>query len=53
MVRALTANKKAHEIHRDYHEQALRSFLEDRFVIDREAAVPGGPRRLFALRPIV
>jgi SAM-dependent methyltransferase len=53
MVRGLTVNKRPHEIHRDYNEAALRSYLGDRFVIDREEALPGGERRLFALRPIV
>ncbi len=53
MVRALTVNKKPHEIHRDYNETDLRSHLEERFVIEREEELPGGTRRLFALRPII
>jgi SAM-dependent methyltransferase len=53
MVLGLTANKRPHEIHRDYNEAALRSYLGSRFVIEREEALPGGERRLFALRPIV
>ncbi|MEN8237962.1 MAG: class I SAM-dependent methyltransferase [Actinomycetota bacterium] len=53
MVLALTANKKPHEIHRDYTEDSLREYLEDRFVIEREQAVPAGERRLFSLVPIV
>jgi hypothetical protein len=52
MVRALTLNKKPHEIHRDYNEADLRSYLEEHFVIEREDELPGGTRRLFALRPI-
>lgn len=51
MVRALTVNKRPHEIHRDYDETALRSYLAERFVIEREDELPGGTRRLFALRP--
>jgi hypothetical protein len=53
MVLALTANKKPHEIHRDYNEAALRSYLAERFTIDHEEAVPAGGRRLFYLVPIV
>lgn len=53
MVLSLTANRKPHEIHRDYDEAALRSYLANRFVIEAETALPGGDRRLFALRPIV
>jgi hypothetical protein len=52
MVRALTLNKMPHEIHRDYNESDLRSYLEEHFVIEREDELPGGTRRLFALRPI-
>ena len=52
MVRALTINKKAHEVHRDYNETDLRSYLNERFVIESEDELPGGTRRLFALRPI-
>ncbi|MFV9672033.1 MAG: class I SAM-dependent methyltransferase [Acidimicrobiia bacterium] len=52
MVRALTVNKKPHEIHRDYNESDLRLYLEERFVIEREHELPGRTRRLFALRPI-
>jgi hypothetical protein len=52
MVLGLTANRKSHEIHRDYTEDALRSYMAERFVIDREEALPGGTRRLFALSPI-
>ncbi len=51
MVDALTANKRPHEIHADYTEDALRAYLADRFVIEREEPVPGGNRTLFALRP--
>jgi hypothetical protein len=53
MVVALTANKKPHEIHRDYTEASLREYLKDRFVIENEQAVPAGGRRLFSLVPIV
>lgn len=53
MVLGLTANKKSHEIHRDYTEGALRSYLSERFAIEREEELPGGTRRLFELRPIV
>jgi len=53
MVVALTANKKPHEIHRDYTEASLRRYLADRFVIKHEQAVPAGGRRLFSLVPIV
>jgi hypothetical protein len=52
MVRALTLNRKPHEIHRDYNETDLRAYLDERFVIEREDELPGGTRRLFALRPI-
>ncbi len=51
MVRGLTANKRPHEIHRDYDEASLRRYLAERFVIDAEQPVPSGNRRLFALRP--
>jgi hypothetical protein len=53
MVVALTANKKPHEIHRDYTEDSLREYLKGRFVIESEQAVPAGGRRLFSLVPIV
>jgi hypothetical protein len=53
MVLGLTANRKPHEIHRDYTEEALRSYLGERFIIDREEELPGGTRRLFALKPRV
>ena len=53
MVVALTANKKPHEIHRDYTEDSLREYLADHFVIEQEQAVPAGGRRLFFLVPIV
>ena len=53
MVVGLTANKKPHEIHRDYTEASLREYLQDRFVIESEQAVPAGGRRLFFLVPIV
>jgi len=52
MVRALTLNKKPHEIHTDYNETDLRSYLVERFVIESEEELPGRTRRLFALRPI-
>jgi hypothetical protein len=52
MVLGLTANRKSHEIHQDYTEEDLRSYLGERFVIDQEAELPGGTRRLFALRHI-
>jgi hypothetical protein len=52
MVRALTLNKRPHEIHRDYNGADLRSYLKEHFVIEREDELPGGTRRLFALRPI-
>ncbi len=53
MVRGLTANKKPHEIHSDYTEDALRGYFSERFTIEREEELPGGTRRLFELRPIV
>jgi hypothetical protein len=53
MVVALTANKKPHEIHRDYTEASLRAYLDGRFTIESEEAVPAGGRRLFSLVPIV
>ncbi|MCL1601106.1 MAG: methyltransferase [Actinomycetia bacterium] len=53
MVLGLTANRKSHEIHRDYTEDELRSYLSERFIIDREQELPGGTRRLFALKPRV
>jgi len=53
MVLGLTANRKPHAIPRDYTEDDLRSYLGERFIIDREEELPGGTRRLFALRPIV
>ncbi len=52
MVRALTLNRKPHEIHRDYNEADLRSLVKEHFVIEREGELPGGTRRLFDLRPI-
>jgi len=52
MVQGLTANKRPHEIHGDYHEGALREYLGTRFAIEREEEVPGSGRRLFELRPI-
>ena len=52
MVGDLTLNTKPHEIHRDYNETDLRRYLDGRFVIEREDELPGGTRRLFALRPI-
>jgi hypothetical protein len=51
MVKRLTANKRPHEVHPDYTEEALRAYLEPRFVIERESLLPGEQRRLFALRP--
>ena len=51
MVLGLTANRKPHELHQDYTEDALRSYLSERFIIDREKELPGGTRRLFALTP--
>ena len=53
MVLGLTANRKAHEIHQDYTEDDLRSYLSERFIIDREEELPGSTRRVFALRPVV
>jgi SAM-dependent methyltransferase len=52
MVRALAVNKKPHEVHRDYNEDDLRSYLQQCFTIESEDELPGGTRRLFALRPI-
>lgn len=52
MVCRLVANKRPHEVHTDYTEDALRSYIDERFMIDREEAVPEGKRRLFALRPL-
>lgn len=52
MVLGLTANRKAHEIHRDYTEDHLRDYLSESFTIDREEELPGGTRRLFALTPV-
>jgi len=51
MVQGLTANKRPHEIHRDYTEDDLRRYLAGRFTIEDEQELPGGTRRLFALRP--
>jgi ribosomal protein L11 methylase PrmA len=51
MVLGLTANRKPHEIHRDYTEEHLRTYLGEWFTIDREEELPGGTRRLFALTP--
>jgi len=51
MVLRLTANKRPHEVHRDYDERSLRHYLAGRFVIDAETQLPGGGRRMFALRP--
>jgi hypothetical protein len=51
MVLRLVANKRPHEVHTDYTEDALRGYLADRFVIEHEEAVPGGGRRVFSLRP--
>ena len=53
MVLGLTANRKPHELHQDYTEDDLRSYLGERFIIDREEELPGGTRRLFALTPRV
>ncbi len=52
MVRGLTVNRKPHEIHRDYNETDLRSYLKEHFVIESEEELPGGTRIMFALRPI-
>lgn len=52
MVLSLTANRKPHEVHRDYSEDHLRAYLRERFTIAREEELPGGTRRLFALVPI-
>ena len=51
MVRGLTANKRPHEIHSDYDEARLRSYLADGFVIDREETLPDSGRTLFGLSP--
>lgn len=51
MVKTLTANKRPHEIHRDYTESDLRRYMADRFDVTAEADVPAGGRRLFALSP--
>lgn len=51
MVQKLTANKRPHEVHRDYSEEALRRYVADRFDLRREATVPAGGRQLFALTP--
>ena len=53
MVRALTVNKRPHEVHPDYNEADLRSYLQDCFTIEAEEDLPGGTRRLFSLRPII
>ena len=52
MVKMLTANKRPHEIHGDYTEEALRGYLARTFEIEREMLLPGEQRRLFALRPL-
>ena len=52
MVKTLTANKRAHEVHGDYTEEALRGYLSRTFEIEREMLLPGEQRRLFALRPL-
>ncbi len=49
MSRRLTANKRPSEIHRDYDEETLRSYLAERFAIKEELELEG--RRLFHLVP--
>jgi len=51
MVHLLSVNKRPGEIHADYDETVLRSYLADRFVIEHEEPLPEGGRRLLALRP--
>jgi hypothetical protein len=51
MVRGLTANKRPHEVHGDYEEQALRHLVAERLTVTREEPVPGSSRILFALSP--
>ncbi|MBA2336468.1 MAG: methyltransferase [Acidimicrobiia bacterium] len=51
MVRLLAVNKRPYEIHADYHEEALRRYLADRYVVEAEEPLPDGGRRLFAVRP--
>jgi hypothetical protein len=51
MVRALTANKRPREVHRDYTEGALRAYLDGPFQIEHEVVLAGGTRTLFSLRP--
>ncbi len=49
MSQQLTANKRATEVHADYTEDHLRSYIADRFDIVEEMALEG--RRLFHLVP--
>jgi ribosomal protein L11 methylase PrmA len=49
MSQRLTANKKRSEVHSDYSEEHLRSYLEGRFHIVEEMPLEG--RRLFHLTP--
>ena len=51
MVEALTRNKRAHEVHRDYTEPELRRLLARWFDVVDEVALPDGDRRCFALVP--
>jgi hypothetical protein len=52
MVKRLMSNKKPHEVHGDYNENSLRSYLDGRFVIESEQLLAGDHRRLFTLSPI-
>jgi hypothetical protein len=49
MTQQIAVNKRAGEIHRDYHEDSLRELIAQRFVIQAELPVEG--RKLFQLTP--
>ena len=51
MSQRLTANKKRTEVHADYTEEHLRSYLAGRFEIVAEVPLEG--RRLFHLAPAI
>ncbi|MGH8874370.1 MAG: class I SAM-dependent methyltransferase [Acidimicrobiia bacterium] len=52
MARRLTANKRADQVHPDYHEMGLRRALDGLFEVERETTLGEGTRTLMALRPI-
>lgn len=49
MVRRLMRNKRRSEVHADYDETTFRALLKERFVVEREIALPSGHRTLFHL----